>query len=79
MKNTLTHIVNYEKTIFDKKKQFEKVRHGVCQLRKTLEYLKIQERLSSENLTEYFLKLRNIFTFFSSLKDIIQAKSKTNH
>ena len=62
-----------------KKKQFEKVRHGVCQLRKTLEYLKIQERLSSENLTEYFLKLRNIFTFFSSLKDIIQAKSKTNH
>ena len=50
MKDTLTHLVNYEKTIFDKKIIW-KVWHDVR--RKHLEYLKIQESLSPENLTEY--------------------------
>ena len=50
MKNTLTHIVSYEKTIFGKK-QFEKCYMKSVNLGKTLEYFKIQESLRSENLT----------------------------
>ena len=44
-------------------------------LGKTLEYLKIQESLRSENLKgikEYF------YMFSSNLKDIREAQSKTN-
>ena len=51
MKNALPHIVNYERTIFGKKKC--KLRHNIRQ--KFLEYFKIQEGLPSENLTEYYL------------------------
>ena len=53
MKSTLTHIVNYEKTIFDKKK-FEKSDMTPVNFEKTLEYFKIQEILRSENLTNYW-------------------------
>ena len=52
MKNILTRMVNYEKTISDKKK-FEKCNVTSINLGKILEYLKIQENLRSENLTEY--------------------------
>ena len=47
---------------------------------KTLEYLKIQESFRSENLTEFSL-CKGIFLYvlFATLKDIIQARSKTNH
>ena len=49
-------------------------------LEKTLEYPKIQESLRPENLTEYYLcKGMFFFMFFSTLKDIIQAQSKTSH
>ena len=48
-------------------------------LEMTLEYLKIQECLLSENLIEYCL-CKGIFLYvFSTLKDIIQAQSKTNN
>ena len=47
-------------------------------LEKSLEHLKIQESLRSENLTEYYL-CKGIFLFFSTLKDITQAQNKTNH
>ena len=46
-------------------------------LGKNLEYLKTQESLRSENLTEYYL-CKGIFLYvFSTMKDIIQAQSKT--
>ena len=52
------------------------MRHDVRQLRKKpLEYFKIQESLRSENLTKCIIYM-NIFMFFSTLKDIIQAQSK---
>ena len=54
MKNTLPYSVNYEIAIFGKKINW-KVQHNVRQHQsKTLEYLKIQESLRSENLTEYY-------------------------
>ena len=62
MKNALTHIVNYEKTIFDKKNYLEKCDMTSVNLGKALEYLKIS----------YF------YMFFSTLKDIIQTQSKAN-
>ena len=56
MKNTLNHIVNYEKTIFDKKNNsIEKCDMTSINLEKTLEYFKIQKRLRSEILTKYYL------------------------
>ena len=57
------------------KKQFEKWNMSSVNLEKTLEYLKIQESLRSENLKgikEYF------YMFSSNLKDITEAQSKTN-
>ena len=54
MKNILPYSVNYEIAIFGKKINW-KVQHNVRQHQsKTLEYLKIQESLRSENLTEYY-------------------------
>ena len=50
----LTHIVNYEKTVFDKKK-FEKCDMTSVNLEKTLEYIKIRESLRFENLIKYYL------------------------
>ena len=49
-------------------------------LEKTLKYVKIQERFWSENLTKYIIYIIEYFyMFFSTLKGIIQAQSKTNH
>ena len=48
-------------------------------LEKTLEYLKIQESFRSENPTEFSLCKGIFLCFFATLKDIIQAQSKTNH
>ena len=62
MENTLAHIVNYEKTIFDKKK-FKKSHMTSVNLKKILEYLKIQENLRSENLANYYL-CKEIFLCF---------------
>ena len=45
-------------------------------LEKNLTYLKIQESLLSERA---LFMLKNIFMFFSILKDIMQAQSETNH
>ena len=48
-------------------------------LEKILEYFKIQESLRYENLTKYYLS-KGIFLYgFSTLKDKMQAQSKTNH
>ena len=44
-----------ERKILTKKKFFEKCDMMFVSLGKTLEYLKIQENLWSENLTEYYL------------------------
>ena len=52
MTNTLTRIINHEKTILEKKNE------------KPLQYLKIQESLPSENLREHFL-CQGIFLCFS--------------
>ena len=49
-------------------------------LEKTLKYVKIQEHFWSENLTKYIIYIIEYFyMFFSTLKGIIQAQSKTNH
>ena len=48
-------------------------------LEKTLEYLKIQESLRSE-ISQSIIYVKEYFhMFFSTLKDITQAQSKTNH
>ena len=74
-KSTLTHIVNYQKTIFDKIKNIEKCNMTSGNLEKTLEYLKIQESLRSGNLTHRLYLCKGIFyMFFSTLRDI-PAKS----
>ena len=64
MKNTLTRIGNYEKTIFEKKYDFKSAVLTSVNLEKTLEYLKIQESLRSENLTKYYL-CKGLFSCFS--------------
>ena len=79
MKNNLTHIFNYEKITFDKKNK--KSDMTSVNIEKTLEYLntlsrvpyglKISQRIIY--VTEYF------YMFFSTLKDIIQVQSKTDH
>ena len=43
MKNTLTHTFNYKKTIFEKKKEFEKYNMKSVNLERALGCLKIQE------------------------------------
>ena len=53
MKNTLTHIVDYKKTTFDKK-YFGKCDMMSLNLKNILEYLKIQETLPSKSRTEYY-------------------------
>ena len=45
-------------------------------LEKTLQYLKIQENLRSENRPDYYL-CKGIFLFFSTMKVIIQAQNKS--
>ena len=40
--------------------------------------MKIQESLPSENLAEYYLSKGTLVYVFSTLKDIMQAQSKTN-
>ena len=47
-------------------------------LEKTFEYLKIQEILLQLSLASIYVN-KYFFIFFSTLKDIIQAKSKANH
>ena len=56
MKNTVTHIVNYEKTKIFNKKTTWKVPHEVHQPKKS-EYLKIQDSLQSKNLTILYIFL----------------------
>ena len=59
---------------------FKKVRHDVRHLRKTLEYLKIQESLRSEKFLGVLFMLRQYFDmFFSTPNYIPQAKNKINH
>ena len=67
MKNTLPHIVNFEKTIFGNKNYLENVtwRPSRC------DGVKISQ--SVIYVKEYFIM------FFSTLKDIMQAQNKTNH
>ena len=48
-------------------------------LGKTLAFLKIQESLRSENLTEYYLCKGIFFMLFLTLDDIIKAQNKTNY
>ena len=47
-------------------------------LEKTFEYLKIQEILLQLSLASIYVN-KYFFIFFSTLNDIIQAKSKANH
>ena len=47
-------------------------------IEKYLGYLNIQERLRSENLTEYCLCKGIFYVIFSTLKDM-QTQNKTNH
>ena len=54
MENTLPHIVNYEKAIFERKK-LEKCDMTSFYLEKPFECFKIQEILRSENRREYYL------------------------
>ena len=71
MKNILTHIVNYEKTIFGKNKtKIEKRDMASFNLEKALKYLRIEESLRSENLTEYYL-YKEIFLCFSLPRKIL--------
>ena len=62
------------------KKKFEKCNMRSVNLEKTLEYLKIQEIVRSENLTAYYLcKGITLEVFLYPERYIIQAQSKTNH
>ena len=62
-----------------KNNNFSKCDMTPVNLGKNLEYLKTQESLRSENLIEYYL-CKGIFLYvFSTLKDIIEAQSKTDH
>ena len=71
MKNTVTRIVNYEKTICDKKKKFQKCDMAPFILGKALEYFEIKESLPSEDLTKYCFCKEYFYMFFSTLKDTI--------
>ena len=63
-----------------KTNNLKKVRHDVRHLRKTLEYLKIQESLRPENFPGVFLMLKQYFDMFlPTPKYIPQAKNKINH
>ena len=62
MKITLTHMVNREKTVFDKTKKIEKCYMTSVKFEKTLEYFKIQESLRPENLKKYYL-CKGIFLY----------------
>ena len=74
---------NIKKTIFDKT-FFEKVTSVNLEnmtsvnLGKTFEYLKIQEGIRSENLTEYYL-CKGIFLYVFLYPEMMQGQSKTNH
>ena len=48
-------------------------------LKKALEYLKIQESLQSENFSGYHYVKEYFYMFYCTLKDIIQVQSETNH
>ena len=56
----LPHLINNEKILFDKNKLFEKCGIFPVNLEKTLEYLKIQETLRSEDFTECCVYIKNI-------------------
>ena len=77
MKNTLTHIVNYEKRIFDKKKL--KMRHDVRHLRKPLNVLRFKKAYGLKISQSIIYEQGYIYMFFSTLKGIIQAQNKTNN
>ena len=60
-----------------RQKKFERCDMTSANLEKTLKYFKIQENLRSEKLAKDYLHKIIFFYFFSTLKDIIQAQSKT--
>ena len=64
------HLVNYENIIFDEKIAIWKVRHDVLNIERTFRYLKIQDSLPSENVTEYYLCIKKYFEIFSLSRDI---------
>ena len=48
-------------------------------LEKTLEHLNIQENLRSEIVRSIIYIKEYFYIFFSTMKDYLQAQSKTNH
>ena len=84
-KNTLSHLVSYKKTIFCQNKYFDKYDMTFANLQKTLNYLRIQEILLSENFTGYYLLIKEYFicsaltrNLFRKL-EIIYFKLELNH
>ena len=63
MKNTLIYIVNYEKATSDQKKEIEICNMTSVNLEKTLEYLKTQESLRSENLKSIIYVNEQFYVF----------------
>ena len=64
----------YEKISLDKNEKFEECNMTIVNLEKILEYLKIQERLRSQNFTEYYLRVKEYFDmFFSTSRYFPQA------
>ena len=79
MKNTLIHMVNYEKTISDEKTIWKR-RHDVRQLRKKISNILWSKEAYDMKILQSIIYVKEYFyMFFSTLKDIIQTKSKTNH
>ena len=73
-KETFRHLVMYEKISLDKNEKFEECNMTIVNLEKILEYLKIQERLRSQNFTEYYLRVKEYFDmFFSTQRYFPQA------
>ena len=68
--NTLTRLVNYEKTISDKK-QYDK-----CDMKKPSNIL-ISKKSYGLKILQNIIYV--ILLFFFTLKDIKQAQSRTNH
>ena len=72
MKNTLTHIVNYEKTIFDKKNNMKSATWRPS-YKKSSNILR-SKKASSLKTSQNIIYLKKYFSmFFFTLKDIKQA------
>ena len=78
MKSTLIHIDNYEKKIFDRKNNLNKATGRRSTQEKPLNFLRSEKVNGLKILRSIIYVQEYFYMFLSTLKDIIQAQSKTN-